>query len=111
MNKAIFCLMTLTALLAGSSASSQAASLGDLRQRCEEAREKKIAPLREAAIEECVSRHRSSRTRADCERLYADFGEGGGTVDGGARAAMFNDLPECVEYFEALDSQRTGSRR
>jgi len=111
MNKAIFSLMTLPALLAGLSALSQAASLGDLRQRCEEAREKKIAPLREAAIEECASRHRSSRTRADCERLYADFGEGGGTVDGGARTAMFNDLPECVEYFEAIDSQRTGSRR
>jgi len=104
--------MILLALVVGSPACPQAASLAELRQRCEEARIKKIAPRREAAIQECVSRHRTNRTRADCERLYADFGEGGGTLEGGARSAMFIDLPECVEYFEAQDRQRSrGSRR
>ena len=111
MNKAPVRLMTLLALVAGLPAFSQAASLEELRQRCEAAREAEIAPLREAAIEECASRPRNSRTREDCERMYADFGGGGGTIDGGARPAMFIDLPECVEYFEALDRQRTGSRR
>jgi hypothetical protein len=111
MNKPPLFLMTLLALVASPPAFSQAASLEELQQRCQAAREKKIAPLREAAIEECASNRRSSRTRADCERIYAGFGGGGGTVDGGARPAMFNDLPECVEYFEALDRQRTGSRR
>ena len=71
-------------------------SLEEMRQRCEEVRESKIAPMREAAVEECATSRRSSRTRADCERLYRDFGAGGGTVVGGARTAMFNDLPECV---------------
>lgn len=111
MKKAPLFSVSLLALVVGSPAMSQSASLEELRQRCEEVREAKIAPPREAAIEECASRPRSTRTRADCERIYADFGEGGGTVDGGARAAMFIDLPECVEYFEALDSKGTGSRR
>jgi hypothetical protein len=111
MKKTLFCLMTL-ALAAGSPAFSQEASLEELRQRCEAAREQRIAPLREAAIEECASRHRSSRTRADCERIYVGFGEGRGTVDGGSRPPMFMDLPECVEYLEAQDAQRgSGSRR
>jgi hypothetical protein len=112
MNKVPLCLMTLLALMAGSPASSQEPSLEELRQRCEAAREQRIAPLREAAIEECASRHRSSRTRADCERMYVGFGEGGGTVGGGGRPPMFMDLPECVDFLEAQDAQRgSGSRR
>lgn len=107
MNKGRLCLMTLLAVMA----SPAAASLEELAQRCQDAREKKIAPLRATAIEECVSRRRSTRTREDCERLYADFGEGGGTVNGGARPPMFIELPECVEYFEARDRARPGSRR
>jgi hypothetical protein len=87
-------------------------SLEELERRCQEAREEKLAPLREKAIEECVSSRRTSRTREDCERLYEDFGERGGTVEGGSRPPMFIDLPECVEYFEARDRQgRGGSRR
>jgi hypothetical protein len=112
MNKTFGTMMILLALVVGPPVFSQAAaSLEDLQQRCQEAREKKIAPLREAAIEECASSRRSTRTRADCERLYADFGEGGGTVDGGGRPAMFIDLPECVEYFEAQNRQRSGGSR
>jgi len=68
--------------------------------------------LPEAAIKECLSQSRSTRTREDCERLYQDFGEGGGTVNGGFQPVMFMDLPECVEYFDARNGQRkSGSRR
>jgi nanoRNase/pAp phosphatase (c-di-AMP/oligoRNAs hydrolase) len=90
---------------------SQAASLELLEQQCEKAREAKIAPLREAAIERCISARRSSRSPAACERIYADFGQGGGTVDGGFRAPMFIDLPPCVAYFDARDQQRRNSSR
>lgn len=112
MNKVSPSLMLLFAFGANAPAFGGEVSLEQLKQRCEEAREQKIAPLREAAIEECVSQRRSGRTREDCERINAGFGSGGGIVDGGARSAMFNDLPECVEYFEAADAQRDrGSRR
>ena len=88
------------------------ASLEQLRQRCEAAREVKLAPLREQAIEDCVSRPRSTRTRAQCEEFYRDFGQGGGTVGGGFRAPMFIDVPECQAYFAEQDRQnRAGSGR
>jgi len=88
------------------------ASLEELRQRCEAAREVKLAPLREQAIEDCVSRPRSTRTRAQCEEFYRDFGQGGGTVGGGFRAPMFIDVPECQAYFAEQDRQnRAGSGR
>ena len=112
MNKTSLTLILLSALVVTSPPSFGEASLQEMGQRCQEARERKIAPLREEAIEECVSTRRTSRTREDCERIYNDFGEGGGTVNGAFRPAMFIDLPECVEYLEAQDGQRkSGSRR
>lgn len=112
MNRSPRYLIVLTALGASTLAYCGDASLEELERRCAEAREERIGPLREAAIEDCVSARRSSRTREDCERIYSDFGEGGGTVSGGSRPAMFVDLPECVEYFEAQDRQRSdGARR
>jgi hypothetical protein len=106
--RSIAIMLTLVAILP---ALSQAASLQVLEQRCQAAREAKIAPLREAAIERCVTARRSSRSPAACERIYADLGQGGGLVDGGFRAPMFIDLPECVEYFEAQDRERRNSSR
>ena len=87
------------------------ASLEQLRQRCEAAREARLAPLRQQAIEECVSRPRSTRTRAQCEEFYRDFGQGGGTVGGGFRAPMFIDVPECQAYFAEQDRQNQAGRR
>ncbi len=105
MKKTSLCLMILPTLAASPSAFCEDALLEELRQRCQEARQSKIAPLREAAIEECVSSDRSGRTREDCERLNEGFGEGAGS-----RPGMFLDLPECVEYFDAQDRQRTTDR-
>jgi len=104
-------LIALLVIAANSPAFCEEASLEEMKQRCQQAREAKIAPLREAAIEECVSSRRSSRTQEDCERIYRDFGEGGGTVTGGFRPGMFNDLPQCVEYFEVRDRQGTDRSR
>ena len=73
-------------------------SLTDLDLRCEEAREKMIAPLREAEIAKCKQDKREDP--AFCERFNADFGDGGRTVSGSIRPRMFDDLPECVEAMQ-----------
>ena len=73
-------------------------SLADLDLRCEEAREKMIAPLREDAILTCKQDER--RDPAWCERFNADFGDGGRTESGGMRPRLFDDLPECVEALQ-----------
>ena len=96
-------------ILASGAALGGDASLEALRQRCEAAREARLAPLREQAIDECVSRPRSTRTRAQCEEFYRDFGQGGGTVGGGFRAPMFIDVPECQAYFAEQDRQNQAS--
>ncbi len=110
MNKASLFLLVLPALTVSSQVFGGDLSLEEMGQRCQEARERNIAPLRQAAIEECVSRRRTLRTREDCERMYEGFGEGGGTVNDGFRAGMFIDLPECIEYFEEQDRQRNRRR-
>ena len=105
MKRSLCCSIVLPAILASAPAFGAGPSIDDLRQRCDAAREAKLAPLREEAVQECVSRPRSTRTRAECEEFYRDFGQGGGTVGGGFRAPMFIDVPECQEYFAEQDRQ------
>ncbi|MDH3901750.1 MAG: hypothetical protein OEU84_00540 [Xanthomonadales bacterium] len=61
---------------------------------CEVERQKKIAPIRQQVIEECVASKELS-DRKECERFYADYGE-----RTGRKAALFYELPECVTAFE-----------
>ena len=68
---------------------------------CEAEREKRIAPMREEAIEECVTVQ--GKDRDYCTRFYRDFGERAGD-----RPAFFYDLPECVAAFEF---KKNNSRR
>ena len=78
-----------------------AMTLEELDQRCEAAREDKIAPLREAEIESCKQGKRNDP--AECETINADFGDGGRTVSGAFRPRMFDDLPECAEALQELN--------
>ena len=74
---------------------ASAMSLEELNQLCEDVREREIAPLRAAAIEECKVKNR----RGDpgyCERFYANTGDAVRLSSGNVRPRMFNDLPECV---------------
>jgi len=73
-------------------------SLAELDLRCEEAREKMIAPLREAEIAKCKQDKREDQ--AFCERFNADFGDGGRTFSGTIRPRLFNDLAECEEALQ-----------
>ena len=90
---------------------AQEPSLQELQQRCEQAREKKIAPLRQAAIEECLTSNPRRRNVDEyCERFYSDFGQGGRTESGHFRQPMFHDLPECQEFHEAERQSRDSGR-
>ena len=92
----------------------QASSLQQLKKQCEDAREARIAPLRQEAIDTCIadreggrSGSRSSRdAREHCERFYADFGQGNTTRAGGFQQRMFHDIPECQALYEAEQSGR-----
>jgi len=75
-------------------------SLSDLDRRCEDAREDKIAPLREAEIAKCIETETGDRTW--CGIFWADYGDPTRTVSGTLTARLFHDLPECVE---ALDER------
>jgi len=81
-------------------------SVADLDRRCEDAREKLIAPLREAEIAKCNQQEDTDPAR--CERFYVDYGDGGRTASGGTFPPMFHDLPECVDALE--ERRRRASR-
>jgi hypothetical protein len=70
-------------------------SLRDLDQRCEDAREIKIAPLQSAEIAKCQQDKQNDP--AWCERFNADFGDAARTMSGTMRPRMFDDLPQCVD--------------
>ena len=76
------------------------AKQAELDAICEQARQRKIAPLREKVIRECVDKEQRP-DRASCERFYADHGERTGSQD-----PLFYDLPECVEAHEYRRSYR-----
>jgi hypothetical protein len=93
------------------SAFAQDSSLQQLEQRCEQAREEKIAPLRQQAIDECLASNKRKRDIVEyCENFYRDYGAAGKTESGGFRQRMFNDLPECEEFYEA-ERQSQNPRR
>ena len=103
-NRSVWCVL-LALLFFSCIGIAEETSLAVLGQRCEAAREAKIAPLRSAAIEECVSEEK--KERAECERFYADYGVGGRTAGGATRQRMFNHLPECLKLYEA-EKKRDG---
>lgn len=104
----IFCFSTF---LLASPVIAQSPSLQELQQRCDQAREVKIAPLRQDAIEECLTSNTRRRNVEEyCERFYSDFGQGGRTESGHFRQPMFHDLPECQEFHEAEAQSRDSGR-
>ena len=73
-------------------------SLADLDRRCEDAREERIAPMREAEIANCVQTETGDR--AWCETFWADYGDSQRMASGGIIPRLFHDLPECTEAWE-----------
>ena len=65
------------------------------RMSCEQAREKLIAPLREAKIKECKSNPKNKPD--ECERYYSTYGDATARPGGGVNPRMFDDIPECQQ--------------
>ena len=80
-------------------------TIAEYNQRCEEAREELIAPLRQEAIHSCMKMKHSmtSRTRDYCEEINEDFGDGGMNSHGFYIQRMFHSITECQEAYEAWD--------
>jgi len=72
----------------------------ELSASCEQAREARIAPLRQAEIDRC--KNESRKDPDHCERYYADYGNSFRGFHGKMVPRMFADLPEC----EAADQAR-----
>jgi hypothetical protein len=71
----------------------------ELMGECQTQREENIAPLREQAIEECVTNRR--RDREYCERFNKTFGNARPRAGGGMIPGMFWELPNCQNAFAA----------
>lgn len=70
-----------------------------LEAKCENAREARLKPLREAEIERCKAGKRNDP--AYCERFYSDLGNATRRPNGTMTPRMFDDLPECVAAADA----------
>ena len=75
------------------------ASVKELELRCEQAREAKLRPLRDAEIAKC--KETPGRDPEYCERFFKDLGNAARLPNGTTKPRLFDDLPECVAAFEA----------
>jgi len=70
----------------------------ELDQACEDARSRKLQPIRQQKIKECKADKKNDPKW--CEQFYADYGDGG--RDGpNFRKRKFDNLPECVKAEKA----------
>lgn len=70
-----------------------------LEAQCEQEREARIAPLREMEIARCKADPHNDP--GYCERYWRDYGNAVRHPNGTMSPRMFDDLPICVQAFEA----------
>ncbi|MEB8433042.1 DUF4124 domain-containing protein [Cocleimonas sp. KMM 6892] len=80
-------------------------TIAEYNQRCEDAREELIAPLRQEAVASCMKMKHSmsSRTRDSCEEINENFGDGGMNSRGYYIQRMFHNISECQDAYDAWD--------
>src|SRR5262245_18218232 len=83
-----------------------AAEVAALERKCEEAREAKLKPLREAEIAKCKASKREDP--AFCDRYWSDYGNAVRQPNGTMSPRKFDDLPECVAAENARTKLRLG---
>jgi hypothetical protein len=70
----------------------------ELDRRCIEERTEALKPLQAQKIEECIAK---GKDPAYCERFYKNYGWGPISLGGVRAERFFDDLPVCIEAFEA----------
>ncbi|HEY4367835.1 MAG TPA: hypothetical protein VGN07_11435 [Steroidobacteraceae bacterium] len=96
----LFALLALAPLgiaIAGESSSEE------LQAKCEEAREARLKPLRDAEIAKCKAER--GRDPEYCERYWKDHGDATRLPNGNMKARLFDDLPECVAAWKAKQGE------
>lgn len=86
---------------------AQQPTVEELEQRCEEMRENRLKPLREAEIEKCKADE--TKDPAWCERFYQDYGNATRGPEGKYTPRMFDDLAPCVQAREMKAKTRETS--
>jgi hypothetical protein len=91
----------ITIVLSGFAAARETTREGalELMEECQLQRGNNIAPLREQAIEDCVTKQR--RDREYCERYNRTFGNARPRAGGGMIPGMFWGLPVCEQAVAA----------
>ncbi len=64
-------------------------------QRCEAARQQRLAPIRAQKIAQC--RRSASPPTAGCETFYSTYGNNSNHANGSVIRGRFYDLPACVK--------------
>jgi hypothetical protein len=76
-----------------------ASDVAALEAQCEKQREEKIKPLREMEIAKCNANRYNEP--GYCERYWKDYGNAMRSTNGTMTPRMFDDLPVCVQAYEA----------
>lgn len=92
-------LLALLAMAPMGMAAADDQGVEELQLKCEQAREARLKPLRDAEIAKCKAER--GRDPAYCERYWKDFGDASRLANGNMKARMFDDLPECVAALKA----------
>jgi hypothetical protein len=107
MHKLVDLSLVITLLCAPALLAAQQPTVQELEQRCEEMRENRIRPLREAEIEKCKADE--TKDPAWCERYYKDYGNATRGPEGKYTPRMFDDLAPCVQAREMKAKTREAS--
>jgi len=105
----LLAIITITLSVFASAKEISRDDASELMEECQRQREENIAPLREQAIEDCVTKQR--RDREYCARYNRTFGNARPRGNGSMIPGLFWDLPVCQKadaadrYFKANPSR------
>jgi hypothetical protein len=75
------------------------ADVAALQLKCEQAREARLKPMRDAEVAKCKADR--SRDPEYCDRFWKDLGDATRLPNGAMKPRLFDDLPQCVAAAKA----------